>query len=352
MTTRSRVCALTLTALLTGATAVEAQLAGSIERPNVFGPALEGNLMGESDSPEATIYLPPGYGTETDRRYPVVYFLHGYGLPDQGYMGPGGPFELAEAADRSFLEGKAREMIIVTPNAYNRYGGSMYSSSVTTGDWETYIAEDLVAYVDTNFRTLASRESRGLSGHSMGGYGTLRIGMKRPDVFSSLYNMSACCLRNNQGAARGGGFTPEQAEQPEGGRGQAGRGGRGRGGGGTTPALAAAWAPNPDNPPDYFDLPVADGERQAHVDALFQANSPLVMVPQYIANLKKYEAIAGDVGLGDGLASTNVELAGMLEAFGVAYRFETYDGNHTNRVAERFEDIVLPFFSDLLEFED
>jgi hypothetical protein len=76
------------------------------------------------------------------------------------------------------------------------------------------------------------------------------------------------------------------------------------------------------------------------------------MVPQYIANLGKYEAIAGDVGLGDGLAPTNVELSGMLDSFGIDYRFETYDGNHTNRVAERFEDLVLPFFSELLEFDD
>ena len=64
------------------------------------------------------------------------------------------------------------------------------------GDWESYIAEDLVAYVDSITARIANRASRGLGGHSMGGYGTIRIGMKRPDVFSSLYIMSACCLMN------------------------------------------------------------------------------------------------------------------------------------------------------------
>ena len=88
-------------------------------------------------------------------------------------------------------------MIVVMPNAYSKYGGSMYSSSVTTGDWEMYIAEDLVAYMDSHYRTIPERGSRGLAGHSMGGYGAVRIGMKRPDVFSSLYIMSACCLINN-----------------------------------------------------------------------------------------------------------------------------------------------------------
>ena len=57
----------------------------------------------------------------------------------------------------------------------------MYSNSVTTGDWETFVAKDLVGYIDSHYRTLARRESRGLAGHSMGGYGTMRIGMKYPD---------------------------------------------------------------------------------------------------------------------------------------------------------------------------
>src|SRR5207248_7222146 len=71
------------------------------------------------------------------------------------------------------------------------------SSSVTIGDWENFIADDLVSYVDSHYRTISNRASRGLGGHSMGGYGTIRIGMKRPDVFSSMYIMSACCLLNN-----------------------------------------------------------------------------------------------------------------------------------------------------------
>ncbi len=331
-----------------------AQISGTVQRPNVFGATLDGNLLGESDSPEVTIYLPPSYRTDTGRRYPVVYFLHGYGLTDQGYMGPGGPFELLEAADRAFVSGGARDMIIVAPNGYNRFGGSMYSASITTGDWESYIADDLVAYVDGNYRTIASRDSRGLSGHSMGGYGTLRIGMKRPDVYAALYQMAACCLMNGQGGGRGrgGGVTAEQAEQAQAGQGARGGRGRGRGAFNTAGAQSAAWAPNPNNPPDYSDPLMVDGDLQPQVAALFHANSPLVMVPQYVTNLKKYHAIAGDVGLGDGLSSTNIQLAELLESLGVEYDFATFDGDHTNRVAERFETVMLPFFSDVLDFGD
>jgi Putative esterase len=70
----------------------------------------------------------------------------------------------------------------------------LYSNSKTTGDWETFIAVELVNYIDSHYRTIPDRASRGLTGHSMGGYGTFRIGMKHPEVFSSLYAMSACCM--------------------------------------------------------------------------------------------------------------------------------------------------------------
>jgi S-formylglutathione hydrolase FrmB len=62
------------------------------------------------------------------------------------------------------------------------HNGSMYSSSVTTGDFELFIARDLVAYVDAHYRTIPERQNRGLVGHSMGGYGATRIGMKHSDV--------------------------------------------------------------------------------------------------------------------------------------------------------------------------
>ena len=70
----------------------------------------------------------------------------------------------------------------------------MYSGSVTTGEFEQYIARDVVQYIDSHYRTIPKRTSRGLVGHSMGGYGASRIGMKHSDVFGSLYIMSPCCM--------------------------------------------------------------------------------------------------------------------------------------------------------------
>jgi S-formylglutathione hydrolase FrmB len=318
-------------------------LKGTLERVKVHGASLEGNLMGESASPEVSIYLPPSYATDRTRRYPVVYMLHGYTGTDLGYFGPTGR-QAHVIAERVFASGAAREMILVMPNAMNAYGGSMYSNSVTAGDWEGYIAEDLVAYMDQRYRTIATRDARGLAGHSMGGYGTMRIGMKRPDVFAAIYALSSCCL--NEGTvrpSRGGGPSPAEAiTSIEGARGN--RGAQG------TLARAAAWAPNPSNPPLYLDLPTKNGEVVPEVAVKWAANSPVAMLDQYVPNLKKLKAIALDIGLQDGLITGNRLLVERMTRFGVTHTFETYEGDHGNRISERIEQKVLPFFSTHLAF--
>jgi enterochelin esterase-like enzyme len=328
---------------------------GIVEHIKVHGKSLEGNLEGDSPDRDVFIYLPPSYATSRNQRYPVVYLLHGYGLTGERWM----TFtNLAENADKDIAAGTMKEMILVNPDAFTKYNGSMYSASATTGDWETFIAEDLVLYVDSHYRTIPDRGSRGLGGHSMGGYGTIRIGMKRPDVFSSMYIMSACCLLNNGG----GGGQGNRAAAPRGsesaaapadgnpGQGRRGQGARGGGFANAGSAQAAAWASNPNNPPQFFDLPLKDGVPQPLIIAKYAANSPLVMLDQYVTNLKKYRAIVGDVGTEDGLAASNRQMDQILTDFGVKHTFETYEGDHTNRVKERFELKVLPFFSNNLSF--
>jgi S-formylglutathione hydrolase FrmB len=217
----------------------------------------------------------------------------------------------------------------------------MYSNSPTTGNWETYITEDLIGYIDGHYRTIANRESRGLAGHSMGGYGTLRIAMKYPEVYAAIYPMSSCCLMNNQFAARGAAPAAKQGDAAK------GKGGRG---GGTTFALAAAWSPNPMNPPQFFDLPTKDGQVVPEIAAKWLANSPLAMVDQYSSNLKKYKAFMMDVGLQDGLMASNKEMDESLTRLGVVHTYETYEGDHTNHVKERWVEKVVPFFSNNLSF--
>ncbi len=323
--------------------------AGSVERIRVPGPSLEGNLSGDDATRDVFVYLPPSYSRDTRRRYPVVVFLHGYTATADAYVRV---LDLPQAADSAVAAG-AREMIIVLPDSFTVYSGSMYSSSVTTGDWETYVARDLIDYVDRHYRTLAQRESRGLSGHSMGGYGTVRIGMKRPDAFGALYAMSSCCLLIDP--ARGGDVVMRAARERAAAQGQAGEqrpSGRPDPSAGFANALsaqAAAWAPNPDNPPEYFDLPFKNGELDPLVAAKWLANAPLLMVDQYVPSLRRYRAIALDVGNADPLRADNVNLDAALTRLRVAHQFEEYEGDHGNRVRERFASKVLPFFSEQLD---
>src|SRR5436190_6130152 len=319
--------------------------AGTVEHIKVHGAALEGNLEADSPDRDVTVYLPPGYAAERLRRYPVLYLLHGYGGTDGTWTGR--LASLPEIADKLVAAGRLNGLIVVMPNAFSLHKGSMYSSSVTTGDWESYIARDLVGYIDSHYRTIADRTGRGLAGHSMGGYGAVRIGMKRPDTFSVLYLMSACCL-NAQTDARPDAMAASAAIRP---REEGVEAAKGRGfGPSLNLALAAAWSPNPANAPLFLDLPITDGRVRPEILAKWAANAPLVMIDQYVPGLKTYRAIGLDIGTSDTLLAFNQEFDRALKRFGIGHQYEEYDGDHTNRVAERLEMKVLPFFSSHLSF--
>lgn len=312
---------------------------GTVDHIRVPGPSLEGNLLGVETTRDVFVYLPPDYEAKSDKRFPVVYYLHGYSPTAEEWVKTMG---WPERPDRA-MEGAARDMIVVVPDAYITFRGSMYSTSVATGDWESYIVNDLVDYIDSHYRTLARRESRGLAGHSMGGYGTIRLGMKYPDKFSSLYAMSSCCLAPTMEAApffaKAEQYDTIEAVQ------KADRGTR------IVYATAAAWSPNPDNPPFYLDLPTKNGEARPEVLARWTANAPQAMLPQYVPALERMTAIAMDVGTQDGLMDSNTEFSEMLSHFGIAHSYETYEGDHYNRIPARVETEVLPFFSENLEFD-
>jgi len=316
---------------------------GTVERVKVHAKALEGNLEGDSPDRDVSIYLPPSYKKDTKRRYPVVYLLHGYMDNDINWFGEKHVFVDAPLAiDRAIASG-SREMIVVMPSAYTVYMGSMYSNSPTTGNWEGFITQELVAYVDAHYRTIPGRASRGLAGHSMGGYGTVRMGMKYPDAFSSLYAMSACCLAPNPGL-RGPALEKALGIHRAADLAQADFGTR------AMIASAAAWSPDPKNPPLYFDLPSMDDKEGNLVAARWDANAPLAMLDQYAGNLKQAHAIALDVGTKDGLMSSIQELDARMTLFSVSHTFDTYDGNHISGIQERLEQKVIPFFSQSLFF--
>ena len=323
----------------------------TVEHIKIHGAALEGNLEGDAVDRDVIVFLPPGYQKDKKRRYPVIYALHGYSIGAEQWSHE---IHVPQTIEGAFAKG-SQEAIVVLPDSKTVYNGSMYSSSATTGDFEKFIYHDVVAYMDAHYRTIPNRESRGLVGHSMGGYGASRIGMKHPDVFGALYIMSPCCMSPMAGGGPGPADQMKEraiasekkvvaakspadlaAQSPDFAAAQY--------------ATAAAWAPDPKNPPLYFDLPTKDGVPQPEVVAKFAANAPLVFVDQYIGNLKQYRAIAIDVGDQDGLRFDATKLHNILDNYGVTNSFEIYSGTHTSAVADRFQNHVLPFFSKNLCF--
>src|SRR4030095_14751620 len=313
-----------------------------VERIKIHGTALEGNLEGDAIDRDVLVFLPPSYAKEKSRRYPVVYALHGYSIGAEQWSQE---IHVPQTVEGAFAQG-AKEMIVVLPDSKTFHNGSMYSSSVTTGDFEKFISHDVVSYIDAHYRTIPNRLARGLVGHSMGGYGATRIGMKHADVFGSLYIMSPCCLSPRPTPMANSDLaktleavkTPEDSSKlPFFARAQL--------------ATAAAWSPNPKNPPLYLDLPTRNGEPQPDVIARWTANAPLAFVDQYVEGLRKYRAIAIDVGDQDGLRVDSSKLHDALAKYGIVNSFVVYSGTHTSKVADRFQNHVLPFFSQNLCFQ-
>lgn len=350
MTTRNLRCLTTLTIIIGLGPWLKAQVQTDVPAPvpgakpvaveqiKIHGTALEGNLEGDAVDRDVFVFLPPSYSKEQSRRYPVVYALHGYSIGAEQWTHE---IHVPQTIEGAFARG-SQEMIVVLPDSKTLHNGSMYSSSVTTGDFEQFIAHDVVAYIDAHYRTIPDRASRGLVGHSMGGYGATRIGMKHADVFGALYIMSPCCL-----SPRPAGGNPEvekaleavktpedSAKLPFFPRAQL--------------ATAAAWSPDPKNPPLYLDLPVKNGEPQPDVIAKWAANAPLAFMDQYIGNLRRYRAIAIDVGDQDGLKVDTGKLHDAFAKYGITHAFEIYSGTHTSKVADRFQNHVMPFFSQNL----
>lgn len=318
---------------------LQKSLNGSLQRITVHGKSLEGNLEGDSADRDVFVYLPPGYAGEPNRRYPVVYTLHGYGLHAQQWVG----FANVAGLEKGLKAGTTKEMILVSPDAFSLHNGSFYSNSKTTGDWETFIAVELVNYIDSHYRTIPNRMSRGLAGHSMGGYGTFRIGMKHPEVFSSLYAMSACCMLDTAEVSPA--MTQMEAIRTKEDALKLSFNQK------SPLARAAAWSSNPGNPPLFIDLPVKDGKQRPVIAAKWMANSLMVMLNEYAPSLKKMKAIEMNVGLQDGLLQTNRDMDEALTDAGVAHHFETFEGDHNGQVPLNFETKVLPFFSRELTFQ-
>ena len=131
-----------------------------------------------------SIYLPPDYYV-SNRRYPVVYLLHGLGDNETGWVQFG---EADRIADEGIKTGELPPMIIVMPNAGVTWYVNDYQNKVR---YEDMFVQELIPHIDSSFRTRTQRDYRAISGLSMGGFGSLTLAMHHPDLFSSCAALSA-----------------------------------------------------------------------------------------------------------------------------------------------------------------
>jgi S-formylglutathione hydrolase FrmB len=350
-------CCRVIAAALTGVAvslaapfAAEGQGGGVIHRDSVPAPALRRNLIGQPAWDRISIYLPPGYNTEPKRRFPVLYFLHGFDADDRALVkGAYQNLNIRVSMDSLTKAGLVREMIVVMPNARNRYNGSFYTNSPVTGNWEQFITRDLVNFVDRKYRTVKSRTGRGLAGHSMGGYGALRIGMRHPRIFSAVYALSPCCLDFADWDTR------EYEKNWRAARTVRTWAGYAKAGFVTNLLMAfgAANAPDITRPPLYISLPYVMRRDTLILDHRIGRRwsvRPLAMAREYVPNLRQLE-IAFDAGTQDGFRDIPMranELDILLSSLKVPHRFELYEGAHGDQIRARIETKMLPFFSRVL----
>lgn len=176
-----------------------------LDQVTVEAPSLRSNTVGVSSRQRLLVCLPPSYDRQPERRYPVLYFLPGYDDPAWVFTGGGvDDFRLRDALDRLQAEGRIEEMIVVIPSGMTPLGGTFYTNSPVLGNWEDYIARDLVTSIDERFRTLSNRGARVISGTTVGGSGALLLAMRHPDVFGAVYVLDPVVLK--PGVLREAGF--------------------------------------------------------------------------------------------------------------------------------------------------
>ena len=315
----------------------------------IHSPSLEGNLLGDSSERSISVYLPPSYFQETNRRYPVLYVLHGNRvnrIADDFFELPRSPSQ--KTMDNLIKNGVAKDMIVVHPDGRNRYGGCQYANSEVSGNWADFIVKELVGYIDAHYRTLAKAESRALVGSSMGGRGVLDLALKFPDTYGIVYAMFPGQMGferfpREADAKLWNELTLSKNPNP------------------TNRSLmrllgfAVAFSPNPESPPYFADFPMSLEGETIHMDKEVMQRwakfDPVEVATKDASPLLQLKALYFDCGSSDsGLAAAKL-FSKILTKQNIPHVFEEYEGGHGDRNGERMKKRVLPTISKHLVYD-
>jgi pimeloyl-ACP methyl ester carboxylesterase len=325
--------------------------ASQVVSREVLSKSFSQNRIGVSAVRKMTVYLPPGYGRST-KRYPVIYFFPNAA---DNYRDVFDRQDAQRLFDSAIAHGVIDEFILLSVDTTTRFGSSWFTNSPVTGNWEDFAVHELVAYMDANFRTLVDRNSRGLLGDRMGGYGAIRIAMRHPEVFGSVYALHPV------GTGTGIQLMYSRPNWDLLARAQSADDLKGDVFSTIFTSIFQAHLPNPDKPPLFIDLAAHKSGSQLVFDSnlterLHRSFLLERMIPQYADNLKSLRGFKFDWGRSDGNQDhvySNQAFTHKLNEFGVAHEAEEYNGSFGEKnwgEDGRIATEVLPFFRRHLVF--
>ena len=355
MKTRKKQFVTFLCVFLLGSISALAQSGGSksqLVEEVIHSKNFAGNKIGISADRKLVAYLPAGYDGAL-KRYPVLYF---FPSPIDGYRTLFDKSGAQAVFDRAIARGTVRSFILVSVDMTTPLGASWFVNSPVTGNWEDFVVQELVPYVDLNFRTIPARDARGLVGHHMGAYGAIRIGMKHTDVFGSIYAM------NPVGTGSGVQIMDARPDWDLLAHARSLDEVKKDGFSAIFMSIFQAHLPDPDKPPLFVDLPahleggklVIDSKLTARLRDSFFLES---MIPEYADNLKTLRGFKFDWSRNDAIwdhVYANQALTHKLNEFGIVHEAEEYNGlwdadSYWGAEGRVIRD-VLPFFEQHLEF--
>ncbi len=302
--------------------------------------ALKNNPLGDPHVRKLAIYLPPGYESEKRKRFPVIYLLSSFMGTGRMLLAPQAwGYSIDERCDKLIGEGRMKECIVVMPDGFTQWGGSQYLNSTAIGRYEDYILDEIVPYIDKNYRTLVSGLHRGVMGKSSGGYGALMLAMNHPDVFSAFFCSSGDMYfeyaykpdipRCYNAIRRAGGLdkffetffhAPKKSQEM------------------ITAiniiAMAAAYSPNPKSPTFGFDLPfdMDTGELRESVWKRWLKFDPVYRIAEMKnqLNMRKLRGIFIECGSRDEyqLHVGARIFTKKLKQYGINYWYEEFEDGH------------------------
>lgn len=316
--------------------------------------ALSDNLVNINPQRNIIVYLPESYAS-TKKRYPVLYFFHNIGWSNRQTFSDQGN-NMKALLDEQMASKDFPEAIVVAGDFSTDKLGSLYGNAASSGRWLDHIHQELIPWVDENFRTFAQRESRAALGDSFGGYVAIKLAMFYPELFSVVYSMhpvatdtgETLMISRPDWTQMNTAKTWEDLESNIYST--------------VFMLIAQGYLPNPKRPPFYADFMVdLKGDElivnSANIKKIRENFLLARMVPDYADNLKKLKALKMDWGRYDENPDhvyANQKFTRLLEDYGVKHEAEEYSGNAWNRYwieNGRMETDVLPFISRHLQFD-